>query len=72
MKERECEYGCAGNACALPCTAADNKCIDANTIQICKNGHISAKKCSDFGDSFVCATTNGIPDCREALGKLLN
>ena len=68
MKERECEYGCAGNACALPCTAADNKCIDANTIQICKNGHISAKKCSDFGDSFVCATTNGIPDCREALG----
>ena len=68
MKERECEYGCVGNACALPCTAADNKCIDANTIQICKNGHIATKKCSDFGDSFVCATTNGIPDCHEALG----
>ncbi len=69
FKERECANGCAGNACASgACADGDNKCIDANTAQICEAGILYREKCSNGCADGVCAA----PACTAADNKCID
>ena len=69
FKERECANGCAGNACASgACADGDNKCIDANTAQICEAGILYREKCSNGCVGNVCAA----PACTAADNKCID